>query len=463
MADRDAAHPDAADRDTGTTGQDAGADAAADPGSPATLHQAWYRALPLFHTAEVVNMGDGTVAVAGVVMADEVYSGVTITAPAIVITRLDPREGEPMWLHSIRMPSISTWVRGLTFDPDGNLIVGAQNGGNSRLLSFGGGASGSVPANSGLVVSYAPDGSYRWHVFYPTQVRLNAIASDEERWCAAGTYRWTSMVGVAPNLGGGPLPLGFDQGFFVCHDFGGGYLFQGLQTGEGPVQMAAIALGGGRLVIAGAVRGTIDFGMGPVDFPSMNPAAFVASFDASTGSALWVEQLDTGRPNEFTIEALALDESARPYVAGSFRGDLMVGTEPLTGGGGLLVALDADGNYRHHIRFGTEGTGAPNNVTGLSMGSDGHLYIAGTFDTEVDFAGETLVGTRPAAFEAAITLDGEPVWTHAQGVSFRGPGSIGRLHVSASGRVTVIRCYSFGLDLGDGTVPAGVYLRLFER
>ena len=207
--------------------------------------------------------------------------------------------------------------------------------------------------------------------------RPGAVALDAEGGVVvAGVYR------SALDVDGETLPLSGAADFYVVRYRADGtvaWRVRGATTND-DLSLVAAAFGpDGRVYLAGAGAGALDFGGGVVPeppAPGLRPAFVVAL--ASDGAFLWAARFP-----ELGAESFALDPAGTPILLGKFTTSVTIpGVGALSGLGSgadlALVSLDpATGAARSALVVGEP---ARNEFSGVvAAGPDGDLYAAGAF------------------------------------------------------------------------------------
>src|SRR5258706_6343600 len=90
------------------------------------------------------------------------------------------------------------------------------------------------------------------------------------------------------------------------------------------------------------------------------------------------------------VEAIAVDAAGNFYVAGAFVGTIDVGAGPMVASGPqdwLVASLTPAGTLRWAKQFG----GAQlDQAAGITVDTQGHVFVIGNFESSVDFGGGTL-------------------------------------------------------------------------
>jgi len=172
------------------------------------------------------------------------------------------------------------------------------------------------------------------------------------------------------------------------------------------VQVYDVAVDGlGNIVVAGSLRGTIDFdgagatppvsSQGNTDFN-----AFVAKFDKD-GVLMWIKVAGANDPQ--TANSVAIDKDNRVGVCGTFRGSVNWGGNQLTVQDNqytdaYAVVFDAAGAHVASQRYGANSLGKSDLCSGAAFDPTGNLVITGQFQGSMNF-GATTVGDNNGDFK----------------------------------------------------------------
>ncbi len=305
-------------------------------------------------------------------------------------------------------------------DPDGTIVNYQWNFGDGTSLG-----TGSVPSANH---SYATAGTYNVTLTVTdnsgAQAGDTAVVTVTTGTAANGAFRSvagfgadgsiTANYGTAVDASGNVIIAG---AFWGAVDFGGGtltsrgssdiFVAKYSSTGQhlwskrfgdalDDVASAVRIDASGNVIVAGAFKGTADFGGGPVTayyngVPPWTSDAFVAKFDAN-GNHLWVQRF--GSSAEDAANAVAVDAAGNVAVTGSFSGRALFGTAMLSSYNGspdmFLVKLLPTGQLAWPAkRFGNSGIDSGN---GIAFDAGGNILLTGAFMGPTDFGGGNLAG-----------------------------------------------------------------------
>ncbi len=132
---------------------------------------------------------------------------------------------------------------------------------------------------------------------------------------------------------------------------------------------------------------------------------FIVKYD-NDGNKLWTRQMGTFSSEHAT--GATVDEAGNAYVAG-YSGTSLDGSTP---NGVFVIKYDTNGNNLWTRQI--EGAAGAAYFYRISLGADGHLYLAGTAGTDLD--GNINIGGYDA-FVAKYDTDGNKIWTRIMGTT----------------------------------------------
>lgn len=262
---------------------------------------------------------------------------------------------------------------------------------------------------------------------------------------AANNVILTGWFQGTVDFGGGPLTSAGDRDIFVAKlDDAGGHSWS-KSFGDASEQTSyGVAVDGeGNVFVAGAFRGTVDFGGGPLS-AGASSHVFVAKFDP-TGKLVFSKdfgQKDGSAPA--VAHGLATDGSGNVLVTGAAAGLINFGGGdlPVIGPGddAFVVKLDPMGNHLWSKRFG-DSVG-----WGIAVDGAGDAIVTGQFGT-TDFGGEVLAsGDDAGVFLVKLDGDGNHVWSEGFGGAGIQVGS--SVAVDGVGNIAVTGYFEGDVDFG---------------
>jgi hypothetical protein len=200
----------------------------------------------------------------------------------------------------------------------------------------------------------------------------------------------------------------------------------------------------GKIVLVGAINGSIDFGCGAL-MSTASSSVFVAKLDPSAG-CVWSKRFDSTGGS--AAASVAVDASDDILIAGSFSGSIDLGGTMLMGKGtnAFVTKLDPSGTPKWSESFGN-GTAVG---TGVAADGTGNILVIGNFEGSIDLGGATLDGGG-SVFIAKLDPNGVPMWGKSSGPT--GVADASGVAVDASGSVLVTGVFGPSpIDFGCGMV-----------
>ena len=203
----------------------------------------------------------------------------------------------------------------------------------------------------------------------------------------------------------------------------------------------------GNVIVAGAMKGTVDFGGGPITSPP-NGAYFITKMDA-TGKYLWTKVFGESIDSSLSVTA---DSTGKIFVA-------CTSSTKINFGGGLknnidppdvfIAKLNEDGD---HVWSNVFGGTAYDRVSSIKVTSKDNIIIAGEFYSSINFGGSPLSNSDNFGdiFLAELTGNGDFVWSK----NYQGSASLPPvlMDISSSGEIIVGGGF-FGKEVNFGGGP----------
>lgn len=294
--------------------------------------------------------------------------------------------------------------RGLAVETDsaGNVYVtGGLNGAN---FTYAGGANSQYGANQIFVQKYNTSGTQQWSR------------------TVAGSYSKASFEGLAVDTSGNVyvagafdgtanFPTGAVTSVSASRDLLIGKLnsagtWQWAESVSGTVDgdIRGAALAGGKLYVAGAFEGVVNFDT-HVRTSSGVTDGFVASFDVATQSFDWAQRF--GGTEMDIAREVAVDAAGNIHAVGSYRGTAEFGLQTLVNaspaGTTFVTMLSPTGNFVNSESFGGPDTNSARNI---AFDSAGNRYVGGHFDGSAAFPQGTV--TSAGATDSYVTRLAQP-------------------------------------------------------
>lgn len=222
----------------------------------------------------------------------------------------------------------------------------------------------------------------------------------------------TGMTHGALPSGGTPYFGGADA-FIAKYSSGGTLLFSKLIGTPNDDEANAIAIGnGGKIFVTGYTRDDLPFFTEP-----MNPGGnwqggtdiFTGKYDPVAGGLIWIDQRGTSqdeRANGIAINAFN-EVFVGGYTRGGLDGNVNAGTDDL-----VTISYRSSGVWRWTDQVGSSSAERAQAVT---VDTSGRPFVAGYTDGPLD--GQATIGTRDAVL-IKYTRGGARTWTRLLGDSF---------------------------------------------
>lgn len=201
----------------------------------------------------------------------------------------------------------------------------------------------------------------------------------------------------------------------------------------------------GDIVFVGDMRGTIDFGGGPMASTGSAADAYVVKLDA-LGNHKWSKRF--GDASSQTANAVAIGPGGVIYVGGEMSGSADFGDGVIkTSAGGddaFVVKLDPDGNVAWSKLFGDSSSQA---VVRLATTSAGQVVAVGNFSSAIDFGkGPFMSAGSQDSF--VLKLDDAGFFAASRVFGGQGFESIKGVDVDAMGNVVITGEFEQSMNLG---------------
>lgn len=381
-------------------------------------------------------------------------------APAPVPTRADSTSAQPfaalqadpgkhagahLWSRRIGSDDQDS-VRTVAIDAAGNVAVAGHY---STGADFGDGKAVEAQKVDAFVALYDPEGRLLWVIHFggPGEDTGNAVTFDTQgNVLVAGLFTGEIMVGSQKLVGQGSddafvAKIGRDGTTVWARRFGGLDSDAAHDVVAGP---------GGDIFLTGSFKGKV---LAAEDLrleSKGNEDIFVMRLDAA-GDLVWLKQFGA-RWRDFG-QRLALDRRGDLVLLTVFTGEVSFGGEILKPEGNqdvAVVKLNSNGEHIWSRRFGSHF-----NELGLGLAVDlaGNIAISGSFDNEITFGGDKLVGKGESdVFVARFDPEGKHLWSRAFG-SVREDIGYG-VGVDKYGNITVGGWFWGTVDFGGGPLQA---------
>jgi hypothetical protein len=357
-------------------------------------------------------------------------------------------EMDYVWSKSFGDAAQDQRVQGVATDASGNVyIAGYYNG----TVNFGGATLTSAGSWDVFIAKFNASGAYVWSASYGAvdYQRALAIAVD-----GSGNVIIAGNMAGSTNFGGGALtsPGGLDA-FVAKFDSDGTHIWS-KNFGDASDQDArAVAVDGtGNVFIAGAFKGSINFGGGALTSAGNNDI-FIAKLAAANGAHVWSKRFG-GSADDY-VQGVAADGSGNAIIVGTSQGNIDFGGGTLTSAGGpdMFAAklAAADGAHAWSKLFG-DASGQYGEA--VAVDATGNAYVTGDFSGTIDFGGGTLTsaGSTDIAVAKLAATDGAYVWSKRFGdASSQAPLTV---DVSATGYVILAGRYAGTVNFGGNSLTS---------
>lgn len=201
-----------------------------------------------------------------------------------------------------------------------------------------------------------------------------------------------------------------------------GRVFRGWFANASGPHSPRVAVGAdGAIMMAGAYRGPLDLGAGPLPCDASSFDFFVASFNAD-GTTRWSKGFPAPEIQEAV--AVAVDSHGAVWVAGNFVGTMKLESHTVSAPGNkgqvFLAKFANDGQVLHTFSWGDAQSQQAFSLTALS---DDSVVFGGGSSGTIDIApAGQVVSSDQNAFDAVlirVSADGVPLWGHSYGTAGR--------------------------------------------
>lgn len=204
----------------------------------------------------------------------------------------------------------------------------------------------------------------------------------------------------------------------------------------------------GNVIITGLLKGTADFGGGPLTSAG-DYDVFVAKFDPN-GNLLFSKRFGDAVSQQGL--GVTTDLAGNIYLVGGFNGTINFGGQPLVSAGSsdiYLAKLDPMGAHLRSVRFGGPGL---DTAEWVEVDSLGNIVIVGTSGTTVDFGGGPLVSTKASLVVARFDSLGNHLASKRFGTMYS--TYAGGSALEPNGDVIVVGRFQGTIDFGGGPMTS---------
>ena len=355
--------------------------------------------------------------------------------------------GDTVWVKRFATNESGSAVpRGVAIDANEDIIV---VGGFAGSIDFGGGALATEDNGDANVfaVKLAPDGGHLWSRSFGdmSQEIFTDVAVT-----SSGEIVVCGFFTLSADFGGGTLaPSAFQSWVIAKYAPDGEHMWSqayGIAGSHSADRVAVDATD--HIVVMGTVRGSADFGGGP-----LGGNVTIVKLDTA-GQYVWSR--GWGRAVEAQLgSGLGIDKNDAIRVAGFFEASVDFGGGVLTSAGDedvFMVAVGSSGDHQWSQRFGT--AGRFQRAYDLTVDGADNVIVVGEFSDSIDFGGGNLAsaGANDLAgedvFVASFDATGAHGWSARFGDSEFQAAS--RVAADAEGNVVMGGIYQGQIDFGGG-------------
>ena len=323
-----------------------------------------------------------------------------------------------------------------------------------EMIACGGCTAPEICGNGGPSVCGAPIAPWSLAPTGAGDATLYALAVDAAGSSFVGGSYYTDII-FGSTAWGDPMP-GETCFAFAKYDKSGNYLWsKGFHNGGANNVLRGLATDpAGDHLIAGALQGTLDFGVGSTTGLS-TVSTFLAKFDPN-GNNLWAQAFGAAGSGQ-AAEAVAADAAGNVIVTGGFTGAFSLGGPSLVSQGGTnnydfyLVKYDPTGKWLWDVTAGVAGGGE----SGVHVATDaaGDVLVAGAYQQAFSLGGPALAGgTSLGTFVAKFDPSGNWVWS--KGFAGSSPNQSNDLCVDGAGASIVVGNLQGKMTFGSTTLKS---------
>ncbi len=321
----------------------------------------------------------------------------------IFLAKLSPGGGH-VWSQRFGNAEDQT-VSAATVDAEGNVtLTGIIHG----MVGFGGAPLAGDDLGDAFIAKLSPDGDHLWSKRFGSELYqegLSVVAAGRGEVVVSG--RFNGLI----DFGGGPL---FGDGFVVKLGPSGEHVWsRALCTYMGCLPLSLAVDAAGRVAVAGAFLGDIDFPGGLKSSAGFSYDSFVLMLDAD-GQSIWGRTFGDSAFQD--IQSVALDAAGNAFVTGRFLGTVDLGGGPLASAGdsdAFLAKYDPAGA---HLWSKTFGDAKPQTGRAVAVDAFGNVAVTGDFGGAVDLGGGPLASIfGQDVFLAKYDPAGAHLWSRRYG------------------------------------------------
>jgi hypothetical protein len=376
---------------------------------------------------------DGGMVIAGRVGAGASVGGVQLNDGGVFVARFN-RLGNPVWVRGFAANDVT----GIALLPDSTVcLVGTY----FNELDLGDGITLESPQwKGGFVCRLNAEGNTLWAQSFdgPDDDELVALAAapDGSQIALLGNYR----ISVA--FAGDTLNAAANQELYWCRlNLQGELLESQFLSGSGWIVAREIEIGAdGALYIAASFGDSLFL---PTD--TLAGAGAVLLKYNSENNLVWHRA-----SSDVQTHDIAVLQDGTVFLVGLFEDTADWGGVQMTSNGprdGFLVKYSPNGMWQWNRAISATGS---DDVFSISVRNDSLLYLVGTFEGTISFAGTTHTAQGTDAFFAKMTVNGTELWLRTMGGSGDDRGVCGR--ILDGNTIGVVGEYENSMQVGAGTL-----------
>jgi hypothetical protein len=366
-----------------------------------------------------------------------------------VLVKYTP-SGSCIWSKAFGVAGVGniSEVKALATDAGGNVymlgyLIGTANFGGGNLSS-------TTPGESDvLLAKYGPDGAHLW------SKRFGGASNQYARGAAVDSQGNVIITGFffgTVDFGGGLLTSAGATDIYVAKfDASGAHLWSKRYGNVSGQESFAVAVDtSDNIVIAGTLKGTIDFGGGNLSSAGLGDA-FVAKLGPA-GAHVWSKRF--GDAGDQTGAGVSVDAAGNVFAVGGFAGTINFGGANLVSQGATDAWIAKLSPAGAHL-WSKAGAGPDNQVlSAVSADAFGNVTATGYSSNAADFGGGNLVSEGGQDIVIArYDAGGAHLWSKRFGALGT---EVGRAAAHAStGEVYVTGLVTSPTDFGGGLMAGG--------
>lgn len=339
--------------------------------------------------------------------------------------------------------------RAVGVDGSGNVYVTGESEGT---LDLGGGP---LPPSAGsrdlFVGSYTSTGTHRWSQRHGAA--NTALLARDLAVDGAGNLVVVGRLDGSVSLGGAVLTdAGLTDMFVLALDGGGAHRWSRVLGGTDSEDATGVAVNAsGVTMVTGHFGGSVNFGTGVLTSAGSGDGVTIRL--SSSGTTDWARRY--GSTAIDIADDVAVDANGTTYMIGTFAGTVNLGDGPRSASGSdeiILASYNAVGSLNWSRRVGGSG---PDFGRGIALDGQGHVIATGGFfGGTADFGGMplTAAGNYEMFLASYAVGTGAHQWSSRFGTATREEGY--DLAIAPSGAIVVVGQFENTLPIADTTLSS---------